>query len=78
MNSLDNSTRQAARTWSGHLGSLAAASPANRPEAAIAQLDTAPSVDLSTRLSAILSHLRQKRQEHAAEELRAREFLTGT
>jgi hypothetical protein len=57
-------------------GSLAAASPANRPEAASTQLDTSPA-GLSTQLSAILSHFRQKRQEHAAEELRAREFLTG-
>jgi hypothetical protein len=80
MNSLDDTTRQAARSWSEQLGSLAAASPATRPEASIAQLDAAPPAGLSTRLSAILSHLRQRRarQEHAAEELRAREFLTGT
>jgi hypothetical protein len=80
MNSLDNPARQAARTWSSQLGSLAAASPATRPEAASPHFDAAPPADLSTRLSAILSHFRQRRarQQHAAEELRAREFLTGT
>jgi hypothetical protein len=78
MNSLNDTTRQAARTWSEQLGSLAAASPATRPEAASTQLDTSPA-GLSTRLSAILSHFQQRRarQQHAAEELRAREFLTG-
>jgi hypothetical protein len=80
MNSLNDTARQAARTWSEHLGNLAAASRANRPEAVPTQLDFAPPTDLSTRLSAILSHFRQRRarQQHAAEELRAREFLTGT
>jgi hypothetical protein len=75
MNSLNDSARQEARTWSEHLGSLAAASPVSRPEEASPQLDA----DLSARLSAILSHFQQRRarQEHAAEELRAREFLTG-
>jgi hypothetical protein len=80
MNSLNNPARQAARTWSEQLGSLAAASPANRPDISIAQLDFAPPAALSARLSVILSHFRQRRarQQHAAEELRAREFLTGT
>jgi hypothetical protein len=66
-----------ARTWSGRLGHLAAASPATRPEAAFTQLDSAPPAALPTRLSAILNHLRQRhqRQEHAADKLRAQEFV---
>jgi hypothetical protein len=79
MNSLNDTARQAARSWSEQLGSLAAASPVSRPDTSTAQLDNVPPADLSSRLSAILSHFRQRRarQEHAAEELRAREFLTG-
>jgi hypothetical protein len=79
MNSLNDTARQEARTWSGHLGSLAAASPTNRPDTSIAQLDNVPPAGLSTRLSSILSHFRQRRarQEHAADKLRAQEFLVG-
>jgi hypothetical protein len=70
-------SRQAARAWSGRLGTLAAASPAVRPGAAFDQLDVPP--PLPTRLSLILNHLRQRaqRREYAADKLRANEFMTG-
>jgi hypothetical protein len=70
--------RQAARTLSERLGRLAATSPAAGPEAALTQLATHPS-SLPARLSAILTHFRQRnqRREHAADKLRANEFLTG-
>jgi hypothetical protein len=75
----NDTARQAARSWSERLGSLAAASPSLRPAAALAQLDTAPPAALPARLSSILHHLRQRaqRREHAADKLRAQEFLTG-
>jgi hypothetical protein len=68
---------EGARTWSGRLGTLAAASPATRPGAAFTQLDAPP--PLPTRLSWVLNHLRQRarRREHAADKLRADEFMTG-
>jgi hypothetical protein len=74
----DNDTiTQQARTFSERLGNLAAASSARRPAAAFNQLDaiTAP----PTRLSTILDHFRQRaqRREHAADKLRAQEFMTG-
>jgi hypothetical protein len=68
-------SRQQARSWSGRLGSLAAASPAVRPGAAFDQLDAPP--PLPTRLLSILDNLRQRhqRQQHAAAKLRANEFM---
>jgi hypothetical protein len=71
--------RQAARTWSGKLGSLAAELPATRPDAAFNPLDTAPPFALPTRLSSILNYLRQqaRRRESAADKLRANEFMAG-
>jgi hypothetical protein len=70
--------RQQARAWSEHLGALAAASPASQLGAAFTQLDAAPSA-LTPRLSAIVSHIRQRRQrqELAADKLRAQEFIMG-
>jgi hypothetical protein len=80
MNPLHESdlARQQARAWSEQLGALAASSPATRPGAAFTQLGAAPSA-LPTWLSAILSHLRQRRQrqEHVADKLRAQEFIMG-
>jgi hypothetical protein len=69
-------SRQAARAWSERLGSLAAASPATRPEATFLLLDKAPP-PLPTRLLSILDNLRQRHQEreHAADKLRANEFM---
>ena len=71
-------SRQQARSWSGRLGNLAAASPATRSEAAFPQLDNAPP-PLPTRLLSILDNLRQRhqRREHAADKLRANEFMTA-
>jgi hypothetical protein len=81
MNLLTDSdaARQAARSWSGRLGNLAAELPLIRPEAAVTKLDTTPPSALPARLSAILLHLRQRhqRQEHAADKLRAQEFVMG-
>jgi hypothetical protein len=75
-NDNDTITHQA-RSWSQRLGNLAAASSAIRPQAAFPQLGaiTAP----PTRLSSILDHFRQRarRREHAADKLRAQEFMTG-
>jgi hypothetical protein len=70
----NDATRQDARSWSGTLGRLAAELPMIRP-GAFRQFDAAP----ATRLSSILSHLRQRhqRQEHAADKLRAHEFIMG-
>jgi hypothetical protein len=67
--------RQQARSWSGRLGNLAAASPATRPGAAFDQLDAPP--PLPPRLLSILNYLRQRhqRREHAADKLRANEFV---
>jgi hypothetical protein len=67
--------RQQARSWSGRLGNLAAELPATGPEAAFTQLDAPP--PLPTRLLTILDHLRQRhqRREHAADKLRAQEFV---
>jgi hypothetical protein len=79
MNSLNETglARQQARSWSGRLGILAATYPAIRPEATLTQLDTTSAPALPTRLSLILGHLRQQRQreEHAADKLRAQEFM---
>jgi hypothetical protein len=73
----NDTARQYARSWSERLGTLAAASPATRPEAAFDQLDAPP--PLPTRLLSILDHLRQRhqRQQHAADKLRANEFMTA-
>jgi len=70
--------RQQARSWSEQIGNLAAELPATRPEAAFTQLGTPPAA-LPTRLSWILNHLRQRhqRREHAADKLRANEFIMG-
>jgi len=67
--------RQAARSWSGRLGNLAATSPIIQSEATFPQPDTA----LPARLSSILTRLqhRAQRREHTASKLRANEFLTG-
>jgi hypothetical protein len=75
----NDTARQAARSWSERLGNLAAELPAIRPEVAFTQFPAAPPAALPTRLSSILSHLRQRaqRREHAADKLRAQEFLTG-
>jgi hypothetical protein len=68
--------RQQARTWSGRLGNLAAEVPATRPRAAFTQPE-APPAALPARLSLILNYLRQRaqRREHAADKLRANEFM---
>jgi hypothetical protein len=68
--------RQQARAWSDQIGALAAASSATRPGPPFSQLD-APASRLSPRLSAILSHFRQRRQrqELVADKLRAQEFM---
>jgi hypothetical protein len=70
--------RQQARFWSERLGTLAAAFPAVRPGAAFDQLDTASGSVLPTRLLSVLDDLRQRhqRREHAADKLRANEFMT--
>jgi hypothetical protein len=76
----DNETaRQAARSWSGRLGNLAGELPKIRPEAALAQLDTTSAPTLPARLSWILKRLRQHNRirDHAADKLRAQEFLAG-
>jgi hypothetical protein len=67
---------QQARTWSERLGSLAAELPATRHYAALTQLGTPPAA-LPTRLTSILNHLRQRhqRRQHAADKLRANEFV---
>jgi hypothetical protein len=74
----NDAARQAARTWSEQLGNLAAELPARGPETAFTQLDATPHA-LPTGLSAILNHFRQRaeRQEHAADKLRAQEFVMG-
>jgi hypothetical protein len=68
--------RQQARSWSEQIGNLAAELPATRPEAALTQLGTRPTA-LPNRLTLILNHLRQRHQkrEHAADKLRAQEFV---
>jgi hypothetical protein len=68
--------RQQARAWSERLGRLAATSAAISPEPASMQPNTLPS-PLLARLSAILSHFRQRhqRRQHAADKLRANEFI---
>jgi len=70
-------SRQQARSWSGRLGSLAATSPAVRPEAPFPQLDSRHPAAFPTRLLSILDNLRQRhqRREHAADKLRANEFV---
>jgi hypothetical protein len=72
----NDATLQDARSWSGTLGRLAAERPAVRAGTAFSQPDTA----LPSRLSAIPNHLRRRRrrQEHAADKLRAQEFVMGT
>jgi hypothetical protein len=81
MNPLHDSdlARQQARAWSEQLGRLAAEMPANRPEAAFTQLDNAPPPARPTRLLSMLGHLlqRQQRRQHAADKLRAQEFIMG-
>jgi hypothetical protein len=69
---------QQARTWAERLGSLAAASPATDREPAATQLGGSPA--FPARLSPILDHFRQRhqRRQHAADTLRAEEFLSGT
>jgi hypothetical protein len=71
--------RQAARSWSASLGSLAAISAGARREEAQPQLDSSPPSPLPTRLSSILAQLRQRnqRREHAADKLRGNEFMAG-
>jgi GNAT superfamily N-acetyltransferase len=71
---------QYARNWSGRLGSMAAELPAIKPEGPFTQLVTVSPAAFPTRLSSILDHLRQRRQrqQHAADNLRAQEFLSGT
>jgi hypothetical protein len=66
-------TRQTARAWSAKLGSLAAAQPANRRDVTVPQHSGA----VPTRLAAVLTHLRQRaeRRQHAADQLRAEEFM---
>jgi hypothetical protein len=66
-------SRQSAQGWSANLGSLAAASSATRPEASAPQPDTA----LPQRLAAVLGHFRRRaeRRQHAADKLRAEEFM---
>jgi hypothetical protein len=70
-------TRQQATALSEQLGTLAAASSASRPEAAFNEFNT--TAPPPTRLSSILDHFRQRaqRREHAADKLRAQEFMTG-
>jgi hypothetical protein len=74
----DNDTiTQQARSWSQRLGTLAASSSAIRLGAAFNQLDA--TTPLPASLSSILDHFRQRarRREHAADKLRAQEFMTG-
>jgi hypothetical protein len=76
----DNDTaRQDARNWSGRLGYLAAEAPAPSPAGILHQFQTVPPAS-PTRLSAILEQIRQRRQrqEHAADQLRAQDFLMGS
>jgi hypothetical protein len=75
----NDAARQDARSWSGRLGHLAAEAPAPRPTGALTHLDAVSPAGLPTRLFSILDYLRQRRQrqEHAADQLRAREFLRG-
>jgi hypothetical protein len=70
--------RQQARSWSEQIGNLAAASPTTRTGTALDQLDATPAA-LPTRLTLILNHLRQRHQrgQHAADKLRAQEFIMG-
>jgi hypothetical protein len=78
MNSLNDNDARHAADWSGRLGRFAAELRASRPEAALTPLDTV-SPPLPTHISSILEHLRRRRQrqQYAAENLRAQEFLTG-
>jgi len=71
--------RQAAISLSERLGSLAAKSPAIRPEAAFPQLDPAAPA-ISPRLASILQHYRQRAQtrELMHHKLRANEFMAGS
>jgi hypothetical protein len=71
MNPLNDN--DAARAWSAQLGKLAAASAVSRTEPAVTQLD------FPTRLAALLDQFRQRRQrqEHAADKLRAQDFVMG-
>jgi hypothetical protein len=66
-------SRQSVQAFSERLGSLAAASSATRPEAPAPQLNAA----VTPRLSAALAHFRQRseRRQHAADQLRAQEFM---
>jgi len=79
MISFNDPARQAAISLSERLGSLAAQSPAIRPESAFTQLDPAHPA-ISPRLTSILGHFRQRAriQEHAADKLRANEFMAGS
>jgi hypothetical protein len=69
------STRQDARSWSAQLGRLAAELPAFRPGPAFNQHNPA----LPDGLSTILDRLRRRhrRRQHAADKLRAQEFVMG-
>jgi hypothetical protein len=73
----NDAARHDARTWSGRLGNLAAELPAVRPGAAFTHLDSALPSALPARLSLILDRFRQRhqRQQHAADKLRANEFV---
>jgi hypothetical protein len=64
---------QAAQAWSAKLGCLAAQGPATRPDVLAPQLNAA----LPQRLAAVLAHFRQRaeRRQHAADQLRAEEFM---
>lgn len=74
-----NEARQAARTWSGQLGNLAADLPVSTPEGIISQFNPSSTPPLSAPSNAVLTRLwqRAQRREHAANKLRAQEFLTG-
>jgi hypothetical protein len=80
MNPLNDNdpARQAARDWSEYLGSLAG-SMATGPETALVRPGAAGAPPVPSRLAAILDHFRARagRREHAADKLRANEFLTG-
>src|SRR5262245_46895423 len=75
----DNIGRHEARKGSGRLGRLAAEQPTSRLGSSIEHLDSISPAAVPTRLTSILVHLRQRRQrqEHASDQLRAQEFLSG-
>jgi hypothetical protein len=74
----DNDTApQQSRGWSAQLGEQAAQLTSASPQGAIEQSRSNPG--FPTRLSAVLAHFagRNRRQQHAANQLRVNEFMIG-